>query len=192
MNKILLIISLIVSCPALMLSQSFPYVEYGVKMGGSLTPGYFSNDEKADPINLVGQQLGLRFVHVQTKHAGILLELNYNKLEQKLDNLTYSYDCVQFPFLTHIPMQLSNSLGVIINAGGFTNVLLNRDDKLVLERDFLYGLAAGVGINLTVKKLAIGLEGRYYFTLPTNSLTNDKLRSNILEVGLSLCYSTRN
>ena len=78
MNKILLIISLIVSCPALMLSQSFPYVEYGVKMGGSLTPGYFSNDEKADPINLVGQQLGLRITSYNVCYTKLLrIQLPY-------------------------------------------------------------------------------------------------------------------
>ncbi len=180
-----LLLFFLFSCVHLFSQHVDGYSKIAVRGGGYLQPVYVNAEKTIDPINLYGQALGVQYSFVNEKHAGIVLEVNYNQVGKTVDEVAYSFNFIQVPFLTHFEIPFKeNGPYLSLDLGGYVYSYLNRDKKLHLEGDLVYGIGGGGGFHFPVKQSFLGLEGRYYYNLPTSYIEEDRWRSTWIELSV--------
>jgi len=164
------------------------YSEIAVK-GGVYIKDHQVNEPK-DGYGLsypfIGTAFGLQFIHMEQKNLGLLVEANYNKESYSLDNVSASASSIQVPLLTHVAFDIGKTT-LAFNAGPFITAYLSKPEGYVLDKDILYGMAGGLNYSIPFGKVILGLQGRYYYTLPLNSDDyNGSIRGAYGEVGITL------
>ncbi|WP_282038178.1 outer membrane beta-barrel protein [Saccharicrinis aurantiacus] len=164
------------------------YSEIAVK-GGVYIKDHQVNEPK-DGYGLsypfIGTAFGLQFIHMEQKNLGLLVEANYNKESYSLDNVSTSASSIQVPLLTHVAFDIGKTT-LAFNAGPFITAYLSKPEGYVLDKDILYGMAGGLNYSIPFGKVILGLQGRYYYTLPLNSDDyNGSIRGTYGEVGITL------
>ncbi len=166
-----------------------PYAEFGVKAGGSFSNMYL--EDSATDVPFYGSLIGGRIVYLGEKSFGILFETNYSYLthtDDALGDLSYSY--LSTPFLSRFRIPVG-STAIVINLGSYVQFVLHNDEKVVLERNALMGLAGGLEFTFPIGRFSTSLEGRYNYNLHSNSTTIDNLWATWVEVGLVFSYTSR-
>jgi hypothetical protein len=166
-----------------------PYAEFGVKAGGSFSNMYL--EDNATDVPFYGSLIGGRVVYLGQKNFGILFETNYSYLTHTDDaygTLTYSY--LSTPFLSRFSIPVGRT-AIVINVGSYVQFVMHNDDKVVLERNALMGLAGGLEFTFPIGRFNTSLEGRYNYNLHSNSINIDNLWATWVEVGLVFSYTSR-
>jgi hypothetical protein len=165
-----------------------PYSEYGVKVGAYPFGAYMIDSINTTSLN--GKLLGVRLLHVEQKGLGIIAECNYNSLSYNKDNTNIKYDFVQIPFLASFIFHMGNG-SVALNAGTYGQFFVSKDPAVYLDKNFLYGLSAGLGLNIPIKKVIIGAETRYYFNLPSSNSEDETMRSKWFEFSVHVSFQKK-
>ena len=166
-----------------------PYAENGVKAGGSFSNMYL--EDRIGDVPFYGSLVGGRFVFLGEKHFGILFETNYSHLthvDDEYGSLSYSY--LHTPFLSRIRIPVRQS-AIVINMGSYVQFIVHNDDKVVLERKALMGLAGGLEFSFPIGRFNCSVEGRYNYNLHSNSISVDDLWATWAEVCLVFSYTSR-
>ncbi len=166
-----------------------PYAEFGVKAGGSFSNMYL--EDRISDVPFYGSLIGGRFVYLGEKNFGILFETNYSYLtheDEALGDLSYSY--VSTPFLSRFRIPVG-STAIVINLGSYVQFVMHNDEKVVLERNALMGLAGGLEFTFPIGRFTSSVEGRYNNNLHSNSTSIDNLWATWVEVGLVFSYTSR-
>ena len=192
MKYILLFIILISLNFAELFSQKIftPYTEIGGKVGMSPYTNTFFVDS-INPVLFNSTLIGIRFLHVEQKHGGVIFEINYNKAFATIDNNTYTYDYIQTPLMTHVYIPIKEA-SVAINIGSYLQFITDkRGSRLLIERDLMFGLAGGLSLSVPIKRISFTLEGRYNHNLFPNSRNDYSKMSNWLELSVAVSYRTK-
>lgn len=164
------------------------YSEIAVKGGVYIKDHQFNLPESGYGLShpFIGTAFGLQFIHMEQKNLGLLVEANYNKESYSLDNVSTSASSIQVPLLTHVAFDIGKTT-LAFNAGPFITAYLSKPEGYVLDKDILYGMAGGLNYSIPFGKVILGLQGRYYYTLPLNSDDyNGSIRGAYAEVGITL------
>ena len=186
--KLLFIILLSLNFAGLFSQKIFtPYTEIGGKAGMSPYTNTFFVDE-IKPVLFNSSLIGLRFLHVEQKHLGVLFEINYNKAFATIDNKTFTYDFIQTPFMTHAYIPIGEA-SIGINVGSYLQFITDKSGaQLQIDRDLMFGLAGGVSLSVPIKRISFTLEGRYNHNLFSNSKDDYSKLSNWVELCAAVSY----
>lgn len=164
------------------------YSELSVKAGAYLKDHQYGQPEKGYGMShsFIGKAFGLQFKHMEQKNLGIVVEANYNTESFSSDTLSLSSSSIQVPLFTHIAFNIgSTTLG--FDLGPFVTAYLEKPEGFVLDKDILYGMAGGLDYTIPIGKVILGIQGRYYYTLPLNSDDyTGSIRGMFGEVGITL------
>lgn len=200
-NVLLLMLLMIVSvAQAQYNTKSEWYV--GVTGGASLS-NITLVPKLVDKAFTVGNNGGVSVRYISEPHFGLQAELNVLEAGWKEDEeghgLSTSYErnlrLVDFPFLLHAYTGDQLFRGVL-NVGPRFSYLLSSSETLVagstpllhhgkpVDHPFQYGIVGGGGFELHVKRLVIGLEGRYTYYM--SNLFNDAVSDDFNTSGLQV------
>lgn len=135
-----------------------------------------------DKLFTFGNTGGLTLRYISENHFGLQTELNLVQSGWKEDQegfgLNYSYqrtlNLIDVPLLLHAYTG-NNTFRAFLNAGARFNYLLSENEETVagttsliqhgktVENPFQYGIAGGAGAEVHLKRLVIGLDGRYTY-----------------------------
>ena len=160
------------------------YSEFGGKIGWSpINNVTMVNRNK--PVVFDNSLLGVRFLHVEQKYAGILFEINYNKSTTTFEGNYYSYDFIQTPLMTSIFVPIKRTAAAL-NIGSYLQIITDKSSsEILIERDVLFGLAGGVSFSFPIKNISFTLEGRYNNNLFSNSKKDYSKLGNWFEFSIS-------
>jgi hypothetical protein len=158
---------------------------FGVKSAVNAGKSYIIDNDNA--LWFVGPVVGARYLYMSAKNAGLMFEVNYNKLYHNKGDATYSYDFIHAPFLTRFSFPFKNN-SISLNVGSYVQLILHHDASVVYDRTTLFGMTGGVEYAYAFGNVVLSLEGRYHSNLHSNSETVDDLRSSWFEVGLGLTF----
>ncbi|MDD4922154.1 MAG: porin family protein [Bacteroidales bacterium] len=167
-----------------------------------------------DKLYIMGKTEGISTRYISENHFGFQVDLNYFEAGWKEDlygnkNASqYSYartlKFVEVPFLMHVYTG-SKTARIFLNVGPKFSYLLSEKEDIrdqtaendllqhgkLIENPFQYGLLAGAGFEIHLKRSVIGLEGRYCYHLSnifSDEIGEDFSNSNLQTVSVSLYY----
>jgi len=167
-------------------SEFTPFFEVGVKSSVNIARAYISDDDEGS--NFLGPVVGVRYLHMQTKNMGFLVEVDYNRLSFSSEGTDYSYSFIHTPFMTRARFPLGRKHDIGLNAGSYLQMVLDHQDDVVFDRRTLFGLAGGIDYGFLLGNMRLSLEGRYHYNLHSNSEDADDMRSGWLEIGLAVSF----
>lgn len=168
-----------------------------------------------DKLYLMGQTEGFSTRYVSENHFGFQLDLSYFEAgwkedlyqQKKASEYTYarSLRFLDMPFLMHTYTK-AGATRFFLNVGSKIDWLLSekkelkdqttendmRQHDLQIEHPFQYGMLAGAGLEIHMKRSVIGLEGRYCYML--SNLFDDTIdsenfsTSNLQTMSVNLFY----
>ncbi|MGQ1889121.1 outer membrane beta-barrel protein [Thermophagus sp. OGC60D27] len=163
-----------------------PFYEVGIKASTVLSTAFISIDDEGSGFK--GPGVGVRFLHMQTKNAGLLAEVNYSSQSFTSEELEYNYSFIHIPFMSRFRFPLNKRNDIALNIGSYLQLITDQDVDVVFDRSSLFGLAGGLDYGLMVGKMRVSVEGRYHYNLHSNSDDADNIRSSWLEVTLGLSF----
>ena len=162
------------------------YSEFGGKVGWSPMNNVTMVDRNK-PVVFDNTLIGVRFLHAEQKHLGVIFEVNYNKSMTTFEGNYYSYDFIQTPLMTHFFFPIKRA-SAALNLGSYLQFITDRNSAdILLEKDLLFGLAAGVSFGFPIKNISFTFEGRYNYNLFSNSNKDYTKMGNWLELSVSAC-----
>ena len=183
---IFIIVFIITQIPLHSQKEFTRYSEFGGKVGWSPINNV-SMVNKNKPVVFDNSLLGVRFLHVEQRYAGLLFEINYNKSTTTFEGNYYSYDFIQTPLLSSFFIPVKKA-AFVINIGSYLQFITDKSSSdILLERDMLFGLAGGVGFNFPIKSISLTVEGRYNYNLFSNSKKDYSKLGNWLEISIAAC-----
>jgi hypothetical protein len=163
-----------------------PFSEIGAKIGVSMASTYIIDNDDAVPFT--GPMVGFKFLHMEQRILGILLEANLTKLYNDSEGNTLSYTYIHVPLLTRFNISATKNSLIGFNLGSYVQMILDSDSKINLDRNSLFGLAGSLDAGYSFGKMVLTLEGRVNYNLHSNSKDDDALRGQWVELGLSVTF----
>jgi len=166
-----------------------PFNEFGIKGSSVLSTAFISIDDEGSGFS--GPGVGVRFLHMQTKHMGLLAEVNYASQSFSADGIEYSYSFIHTPFMSRFRFPLNNKHDFAINVGSYVQLIMDQQADVVFDRSTLFGLAGGVDYGVLLGKMRVSVEGRYHYNLHSNSDDADDIRTSWLEISVGLSFRSQ-
>jgi hypothetical protein len=160
-----------------------PFSEFGVKAGYYTYPTYLVNSIESTPFT--ANMIGLRYLHVEDRNLGVLVELNYNKLSYNKNQANYNYDFIHLPFLANFNFRIGKSL-LGVNLGSYAAYIMTKDTGVYLDNDIQFGMATGLNYSFPLNKIVLTAEGRYHYGFTTNNEDDETMRNSWLEFSLAI------
>ena len=222
LKKILIILCLLLPAVTVTAQRYYsPDISIGGKGGMTMSRTSFSPSVSQGLV--MGALAGVTFRYMEEKNFGLIVELNMEQRgwKEKFEQLPFSYErtltYLQLPLLTHIYFgskkfhgffNIGPEIGIMIGDSYKANFDINNTKNIAdfpqnhrteqytlpINSKFDYGISAGLGGELFLKRNSILLEGRFYYGLG-NIFSSHKgdtfAASNGLSIMVSLGYMYR-
>ncbi len=178
----------ILSSSAALAQKKYFEPKHAIGVTGGVAWSYMS----FGPINVaqkmhLGPTMGVSYRYLESKYFGLQLELLYAQRGWKDELKNYpqyhfsrSLNYLEIPFLSHIYfgndkiagfLNLGPKIGLFLNDNIVTNIdkpipnYQNAHHTLDVASKIDYGITAGLGMEVKMKRHSLVLEGRFYFGL---------------------------
>ncbi len=187
-KNIILLFSLFILSSSTAFAQKRFEQKHAIGLTGGVAWSYMS----FGPTNVsqkmhLGPSMGLAYRYLESKYFGLQIELLYTQRGWKDELKNYpqyhfsrTLNYFEIPFLSHIYFgndringffNIGPKIGLFFNDHISTNIVepipnyLNAHHTLEVAQKIDYGITAGVGMEVKMKRHSIMLEGRFYFGL---------------------------
>lgn len=192
------------SC-TLLTAQRKPYdteVYWGVN--GGMTGSMVMFKPTVSQSFLTGYNGGLVFRYINAKSLGLQAELNYSERGwlEKDNNYSRRLNYIELPFMTHF--NFGNKFRTFLNIGPKFSYLISENTLVnnvvgstapqhsqLVEHPFEYGLVAGTGFYLRMKRQVIQIEARASFSaidIYSNALSAPFDNSNNVNASVNISW----
>ncbi len=177
-----------------------PETYIGISGGPTGSMVFFMPSVKQD--FLLAYQAGVVFRYISEKHLGVQAELNYTQRGWSEKNGIFDkrLDYIELPFLSHFYFgnkarfifNIGPQLGFLIHESAIQNgVDSKHQHKTPIQNKFEYGLTAGFGFSMQIKKQVLQLEARGNFSasdIYSNRKTEYFANSNLISAAVTLSW----
>ncbi len=171
-------------------SQSNGEFRSGFGVRSAVNANYsFLGDEGEEQL-FMGPLIGAKYILVDDKNKGLMVEVNYSKLSYSSETTDYSFDYIHTPFFSRFSFPIGSTI-LSLNLGSYLQIILDHDAEMVYDQTNLFGLSGGIDFGFSLGRVVMFLEGRYNYNLQSNSETIGDLRSNWFEAGLGITLGNK-